>query len=103
MMVTKKHISRRTVLRGMGSAVTLPFLESMVPAFASTTGRAPRLACIGVHGRQHGSLAGDFGDKQAVVPHPRPHLILSRVQGEIDRNAQSRSIVARDPGPICEE
>jgi len=32
MFISKKHISRRTVLRGMGSAVALPFLESMVPA-----------------------------------------------------------------------
>ena len=32
MFITKKHISRRTVLRGMGAAVALPFLESMVPA-----------------------------------------------------------------------
>ena len=34
MFVTKKAISRRTVLRGMGTAVALPFLDAMVPAFA---------------------------------------------------------------------
>src|SRR5881394_2455856 len=32
MFITKKHISRRTVLRGAGAALALPFLESMVPA-----------------------------------------------------------------------
>src|SRR5689334_15114347 len=32
MFITKKQISRRTMLRGMGAAVALPFLESMVPA-----------------------------------------------------------------------
>ncbi len=32
MFLTKKRISRRTVLRGLGSVVALPFLESMVPA-----------------------------------------------------------------------
>ena len=32
MFISKKHIPRRTVLRGMGAAVALPFLESMVPA-----------------------------------------------------------------------
>ena len=32
MFITKKHISRRTMLRGMGAAVALPFMESMVPA-----------------------------------------------------------------------
>src|SRR5215468_9833997 len=30
--ITKKHISRRTVLRGMGASVALPLLDSMVPA-----------------------------------------------------------------------
>ena len=32
MFITKKHLSRRTFLRGAGAAVALPFLESMVPA-----------------------------------------------------------------------
>ena len=30
--LTKKHLSRRTVLRGAGVAIALPFLESMIPA-----------------------------------------------------------------------
>ena len=30
--VTKKHLSRRTVLRGLGTALSLPLLDSMVPA-----------------------------------------------------------------------
>ena len=32
MYISKKHISRRTVLRGMGVTVALPFLDAMVPA-----------------------------------------------------------------------
>ena len=32
MFITKKHISRRTVLKGAGVAVSLPFLDAMVPA-----------------------------------------------------------------------
>ena len=32
MFITKKHISRRTLLRGAGVALALPFLEAMVPA-----------------------------------------------------------------------
>src|ERR1700734_1112007 len=31
-LITKKHISRRTLLRGIGTAVALPLLDSMVPA-----------------------------------------------------------------------
>ena len=30
--ITKKHLSRRTFLRGMGVTMSLPLLESMVPA-----------------------------------------------------------------------
>jgi Protein of unknown function (DUF1552) len=32
MFITKKHISRRAVLRGVGATVALPFLEAMLPA-----------------------------------------------------------------------
>jgi hypothetical protein len=32
MFVTKRHISRRTVLRGAGAVLSLPLLEAMVPA-----------------------------------------------------------------------
>ena len=35
MIITPKSIPRRTVLRGIGAAVALPFLDSMVPAFAA--------------------------------------------------------------------
>ena len=32
MFVTKKHLSRRTLLRGAGAAIALPLLDSMIPA-----------------------------------------------------------------------
>ena len=32
---TKHHLDRRTFLRGTGAALSLPFLEAMVPAFAT--------------------------------------------------------------------
>ena len=35
-VVTKKHLARRTVLRGMGATIALPFLDGMVPAFANS-------------------------------------------------------------------
>jgi len=35
MIVTKKHLSRRTLLRGMGACVALPMLDAMNPAFAA--------------------------------------------------------------------
>jgi hypothetical protein len=55
MFITRKHLSRRTVLRGMGVSLALPLLDSMVPAQTpvAKTAAAPktRLACIEmVHG-----------------------------------------------------
>jgi Protein of unknown function (DUF1552) len=35
MIVTRKHVPRRTFLKGMGVAVALPMLDAMTPAFAS--------------------------------------------------------------------
>lgn len=53
MFIAKKHLSRRTVLRGMGVALALPLLDAMAPAqtpLRRTAGRS-RLACIEmVHG-----------------------------------------------------
>lgn len=33
--ITRKHLARRTFLRGAGTALALPFFESMLPAFAN--------------------------------------------------------------------
>jgi len=37
MIVTRKKLSRRTVLRGMCAALSLPFLDAMSPAFADSS------------------------------------------------------------------
>jgi hypothetical protein len=43
MIITKKHLSRRTFLRGtFGAAVALPMLDAMVPAFAAQSSSAAR-------------------------------------------------------------
>lgn len=46
--LTKKHLSRRQLLRGAGVALALPMLESMIPAGARAAGATPqtRLASI---------------------------------------------------------
>ena len=45
MMITKKALSRRTVLRSLGAAIPLPFLDAMVPALTALqrTPAQPRL------------------------------------------------------------
>jgi hypothetical protein len=42
MIVTKKHLPRRTFLRGaLGAMVAMPFLDAMVPALSAQTARRP--------------------------------------------------------------
>ena len=35
MIITKKHLPRRTFLRGLGASVALPLLDGMVPALTA--------------------------------------------------------------------
>jgi hypothetical protein len=63
MFLTQKHLSRRSLLRGLGTAVALPLLESMVPAQTPLrkTAATPnaRLACIEmVHGAAGSTVDG---------------------------------------------
>src|SRR5215471_5031059 len=41
MFITKKAISRRTVLRGMGTAIALPVLDAMIPAVSPGAAAVP--------------------------------------------------------------
>jgi hypothetical protein len=64
MFITKKHISRRTVLRGAGAALALPFLESMVPAATALaqTAATPKQRFVGLfvpHGMAPGYWVPD--------------------------------------------
>jgi hypothetical protein len=49
--VTKKHLSRRALLRGIGAAVSLPLLDSMAPSMKAATTPKSRLGFVYVpHG-----------------------------------------------------
>jgi hypothetical protein len=71
MFITKKHLSRRAVLRGMGASLALPLLDSMVPAQTpvhqtAAVGRT-RLSCIEmVHGAA--GSTGEGSDKHYWAP-----------------------------------
>ncbi|MFO7276052.1 MAG: DUF1552 domain-containing protein [Pseudomonadota bacterium] len=63
MFLTKKHLSRRTVLRGMGVAVALPLLDAMIPAGTALakTAAAPK------------KRVGFFYIPHGAVMHNTPH------------------------------
>lgn len=46
MFITRRALSRRTLLRGAGAAVALPLLESMVPAMSASPAVKPRFGAI---------------------------------------------------------
>ncbi len=50
MFLTKKHLSRRTVLQGAGAAIALPLLDAMIPAHTALANTAaaikPRLGFV---------------------------------------------------------
>ena len=65
MVVTKRHIPRRTFLRGAGVTLALPLLESMVPALtpARLTAAAPQRRFVGIW-HPHGASPGYWSPLQ---------------------------------------
>ena len=78
MFITKKHLSRRTMLRGAGVAVALPLLDAMIPARTALAQTAavprPRLSAIYIpHGATMAkwtpSIVGkDFDFSEILAP-----------------------------------
>jgi Protein of unknown function (DUF1552) len=78
MFITRKHISRRTVLRGAGVAIALPLLDAMIPAATALAATAanikPRLGFVYFpHGAvmdrwKPGAVGTDFAFPQILKP-----------------------------------
>jgi hypothetical protein len=65
MFISRKHLSRRTLLRGAGAAVALPLLDAMIPAGTALAQTAaapnPRLGFVYF---PHGAVMHDWVPKQ---------------------------------------
>jgi hypothetical protein len=74
MFITKKHLSRRTLLRGAGTALALPLLDSMIPAHTALAQTAatpkPRfVGCFVPHGAAPGYWVPEKeGALEATLP-----------------------------------
>ena len=66
MFLSRKHLSRRTLLKGAGATIALPLLDAMIPAgtaLAQTAGAAsPRLGFVYF---PHGALQEEWQPKAA--------------------------------------
>ena len=73
--LTKRHLSRRALLRGAGAVLALPLLESMIPAgtarAAAATPRA-RLACVYV---PHGAVMSRWTPAQEGTQFDFPEIL----------------------------
>jgi len=44
--ITRRHLSRRALLRGAGACIALPLLDSMIPALSATPAARPRFGAV---------------------------------------------------------
>jgi len=108
MFITKKHLSRRTLLRGLGGTVALPLLDAMIPAHTALAQTAanptPHLGFIYF---PHGAVMKDWTPKTEgagfeLSPILKPlapfQKQLTVVSGLANRPAVSPAVHAITPG-----
>ncbi len=107
MFITKKHLSRRTVLRGAGTALALPLLDAMIPAriaLAQTAAKAtPHLGFIYF---PHGAVMnqwtptgqGAIGEFKDILKPLDKYKAMTTVFSNIDNPAAVGPVHALSPG-----
>lgn len=103
MFVTKKHLPRRTFLRGVGATLALPLLDAMVPAYGKLPKRGPRLGFVYVpHGAvmthwTPDTVGRDFELKSTLAPLAPHREQLHIVSGLHHRAADSTAVHSLSP------
>jgi hypothetical protein len=107
MFVTKKHLSRRTVLRGAGTALALPLLDAMIPArtaLAQTAAKAtPHMGFIYF---PHGAVMtqwtpkgeGKIEEFNEILKPLEPYKSMTTVFSNLDNQAPVGPVHALAPG-----
>ena len=95
-MITRKALPRRSFLKGVGTAIALPFLDSMVPAFATPAqSRAPLRMVFtyvpnGIDMRHwNPDYEGRLRDLPRILKPLEPFkddLLLDAIRGALDRS-----------------
>lgn len=108
MFITKKHLSRRKMLKGVGTSIALPFLDAMVPAATALaqTAAAPKPR-MGFFYLPHGAImrdwtpdkvGKDFDFKPILKPFEQFRDMVTVVSGLDNKPAQSSAVHAITPG-----
>ncbi len=108
MFITKKHLSRRTLLRGLSASMGLPLLDAMIPAGTALAKTAaapkPRLAFVYF---PHGAVMADWTPKATGAGFDFPQIIaplkpfqkrLTIVSGLENKSAIAAPVHAITPG-----
>ncbi|MBV8842268.1 MAG: DUF1552 domain-containing protein [Bryobacterales bacterium] len=107
MFITKKHLTRRTVLRGVGTALALPLLDAMIPAhtaLAQTAAKAtPHLGFIyfphgAVQAQWTPTGEGQIGDFKDILKPLDKYKSMTTVFSNIDNQAAVGPVHALSPG-----
>jgi hypothetical protein len=108
MFITKKHLSRRTVLRGLGTSISLPLLDAMIPAATALAQTAaaptPRLGFIYFpHGAVNarwvpGTAGSDFELPQILKPFEAFKSDMTLVSNLRNRAAEGGAVHQITPG-----
>jgi hypothetical protein len=77
MFISKKHLSRRTVLKGVGASLALPLLDAMTPALAQAPARTLRFGTIYL---PHGVIMDVWMPKKTGTDFELP-VILKPLEG----------------------
>jgi hypothetical protein len=86
MFITKKHISRRTVIKGAGVALALPLLDSMVPAQTPLARAvAPKTRFMGIF-VPHGMAPGWWIPEGPTLEAGKLPVIMEPLEPVLDRS-----------------
>jgi hypothetical protein len=76
MFLTRKHLSRRTLLKGMGASIALPLLDAMIPAATATAQTAAAAPLrLGFVYFAHGALQDEWQPKQIGRDFEFPYIL----------------------------
>ena len=107
MFVTKKHLTRRTVLRGAGTALALPLLDAMIPArtaLAQTAAKpSPHVGFIyfphgAVMNRWTPTGEGKIGEFGEILKPLDKYKAMTTVFSNLDNQAAVGPVHALAPG-----
>jgi len=107
MFITKKHLTRRTVLRGVGTALGLPLLDAMIPAGAALAETAAKpTPHLGFIYFPHGAVMnkwtptgqGNMGELGEILKPLDKYKAMTTVISNLDNQAAVGPVHALSPG-----